>query len=360
MPAFAAPSESDLTPGFGAVPYGASPQNSIEFFQPGSRPTAYLMTFNFNIQRQLPGRVVVETSYLSTLGRKLDATAAVTLNQVRPELMGPGNAQLRRPYPQFTDVTLISQPLGNSNYHALNIKVEKRYSMGLHFITNYTFTKAIDDVESRGELGGSGGNGFQNAYNRRGDRGLSGNSIKHSWVTGMVYELPFGKARRFTIANALANGALGGWTLGYSGVIRTGPPYGVIEQTNNTNSFSPSNRPNIVGDPALPGGRPRAEQVTGWFNTAAFAAPPQYVFGDGGRTTGYGPGAIAMDLSVLKDFKFGERYTLQFRTEAMNFINNPNFDLPNLNRGAAAFGRITSLIDTNQARIIQLGLHFKF
>jgi hypothetical protein len=89
-------------------------------------------------------------------------------------------------------------------------------------------------------------------------------------------------------------------------------------------------------------------------------APPQFTFGNAGRITGYAPGAIGMDISVLKDFRFQERYTVQFRTEMLNFINNPNYNLPNLSRGNAAFGRITSLIDTNQARIIQLGLHFKF
>jgi hypothetical protein len=67
-----------------------------------------------------------------------------------------------------------------------------------------------------------------------------------------------------------------------------------------------------------------------------------------------------MDLSILKDFRLAERFTLHFRTEMLNFINNPNFGLPNLNRGNAAFRRITSLIDTNQARIVQQGLHLKF
>src|SRR5262249_39786995 len=119
-------------------------------------------------------------------------------------------------------------------------------------------------------------------------------------------------------------------------------------------------RPDVVGNPNLPGGRSRAEQIARWFDTAAFTAPPLYTFGNAGRLNGYGPGAIGMDLSVLKDFPFRERYRLQFRTEMLNFINNPNFDLPNLNRGNAAFGRISSLIDSNQSRIVQFGLHFKF
>jgi hypothetical protein len=360
MPPILAPSESDLTPGFGAVPPGASPQNAIEYFQPGPRAGSYLMSTNFNVQHQLPGQTVVEVGYLATAGRRLASPAALTQNQVRPELMGPGNAQSRRPFPQFTDVTLVSQPFGNSNYHAMNIKVEKRYSKGLHFETNYTFAKGIDDVESRGELGGGAGNAGANAYNRRADRGLSGNSVKHRLISSVVYELPFGKGRSFDISNPVANGVLGGWTIGYIGEIRTGPPLGVIEQTNQTNAFSPANRPNVVGNPTISGSRSRADQISRWFDTAAFAAPAQFTFGNAGRITGYAPGAIAMDVSILKDFRFMERYTLQFRTEMLNFINNPNFSLPNLNRGNAAFGRITSLIDTNQARIIQLGLHFKF
>jgi len=360
MPPIPAPSESDLTPGFGAVPPGASTQNAIEFFQPGPRAGSYLMSFNFNIQRQLPGQIVVEVGYLSTEGRKLASPAALTLNQVRPELMGPGNAQSRRPFPQFTDVTLVSQPYGNSNYHAMNIKLDKRYSKGLHFETNYTFAKGIDDVESRGELGGGAGNAGANAYNRRADRGLSGNSVKHRWISSVVYELPFGKGRSFDTSNPVVNGVLGGWTIGYIGEIRTGPPLGVIEQVNQTNAFSPANRPNILGDPAISGSRSRADQIARWFDTSKFVAPPQFTFGNAGRITGYAPGAIGMDVSILKDFKLYERYTIQFRTEILNFINNPNFSLPNLSRGNAAFGRITSLIDTNQARIIQLGLHFKF
>src|SRR5262249_15533171 len=153
---------------------------------------------------------------------------------------------------------------------------------------------------------------------------------------------PFGEGRSFAIANPIANGVLGGWTLGYIGEIRTGPPLGVIEQTNLTNSFSPANRPNMLGNPTISGSRSRAEQIAQWFDTSMFAAPAPFTFGNAGRITGYAPGAVGMDLSILKDFKFLERYTIQFRTEMLNFINNPNFDLPNLNRGNAAFGRITS------------------
>ncbi len=360
MPPITPPTEEELTPGFGAVPVGRSPVNSIEYFQPGPRDTSYMVNFNFNIQRQLPGQMLLELGYLSTLGHKLALPVGLTLNQVRPELMGPGNAQSRRPFPQYTDVTQISQPLGNSNYHAVNLKLDKRLSRGLQFQTNYTFARGIDDVESRGELGGNPGSALANVYNRRADRGLSGNSIKHRMISSLVYELPFGRGREFAINNSFANAVIGGWIIGYIGELRTGPPIGVNEQTNRTNAFSPANRTNVVGNPTITGDRPRSEQLRRWFDTSAFAEPAQFTFGNAGRTTGYGPGAIAMDMSILKDFALGERMTLQFRGEMLNFINNPNFNLPNLNRGAPAFGTINSLIDTNQARITQFGLHFKF
>jgi hypothetical protein len=360
MPPISVPTEADLTPGFGAVRPGQSPVNSVEYFEPGPRSTSYLMSANFNIQRQLPGQIVLELGYLSTLGHKLALPVALTLNQVRPELMGAGNAQSRRPFPQFTDVTQISQPLGNSNYHAMNIKLDKRYSNGLQFQTNYTWAKGIDDVESRGELGGNPGSALANVYNRRADRGLSGNSITHRSITSVVYELPVGKGKALAIENGAANAVLGGWTVGYIGELRTGAPWGVNEQVNRTSAFSPQNRPNVVGNPQLSGGRPRADQVQAYFHTAAFADPGQFVFGNSGRTAGFGPGAIAMDLSILKDMRLAERYNLQFRCEMLNFINNPNFSLTNLSRGNNAFGRITALAEGNQARIIQFGLHLRF
>jgi len=155
--------------------------------------------------------------------------------------MGPGNAQLRRSFLQFSDVRVLSPAIGNSNYHGMNVKLEKRYSAGVQFQANYTWSRFIDDVESRNEVGGNPGSAFANVYYRRADRGLSGNQLAHR---------------------------------------------------------------------------------------------------NAGRTAGYGPGAIFMNLSVLKDFPLREGHRLQFRTEMLNFINKPNFGLPNLLRGNPAFGQI--------------------
>ena len=150
---------------------------------------------------------------------------------------------------------------------------------------------------------------------------------------------------------------VGGWSTGLVAELRSGSPYGVIELVNGTNAFSPAQRPNVAGDPKITGNRSRGEQVERWFDTSAFRQPPQFTFGNAGSTAGYGPGAINMDLSILKDFRLAEQHRLQFRTKMLNFINHANFALPNLQRGNPAFGQITGAA---QARVIQFGLHYRF
>lgn len=360
FPSVHVPTEQELTPGFGAVPLGVSPTTSVLFFEPENRRNGYLQTFNLNIQRQLPGQMLVEVGYIATLGHKLPGPTNQTINQVRPELMGPGNTQILRPFPQFSDVRIMMPAVGNSNYHGMNIKLDKRYSAGLHFQANYTWSRFIDDMEARAELGGAPGSGFANFYDRSADRGLSGNHISHRFIWSSVYELPFGRQRPLAISNRVLDAVIGGWSLGYILEMRSGSPYGVLEQTNRTNAFSEAQRPNVVGEAEISGSRSRAEQVNGWFNVNAFAQPPQYTFGNAGRTSGYGPGAVTMDLSILKDFPIVEGQRLQFRAEMMNLENRPNFGLPNTSRGAPNFGTINSLAPGNQSRIVQFGLHYKF
>lgn len=142
--------------------------------------------------------------------------------------------------------------------------------------------------------------------------------------------MPFGRGRWIDLPNRALQQAMGGWTFGYIAELHTGPSYGVTEQTNRTNAFSPAQRPNVAGAPKISGSRSRAEKINAWFNTAAFAQPAQFTFGNAGRINGYGPVSIAMDLSILKDFRITEQAQLQFRCEMLNFINTPSFALPNL------------------------------
>jgi hypothetical protein len=241
----------------------------------------------------------------------------------------------------------------------MNLRIEKRFSRGLQFQANYTWSRFIDDVVALSELGA--GSAFTNAYDRRWDRGLAGNHVSHRFIWSSVWDLPFGPARALHVSHPFWKQVLGGWSTGLIAELRTGPPYGVTDVSGPA-AFSPGQRPNVIGDPKITGSRSRGEQVEQWFNTAAFAQPAPFTFGNAGRTAGYGPGAIIMDLSILKGFHLKEQHRLEFRTEMLNFINHANFALqpPNLARGNAAFGRLTGLLPGNQSRIIQLGLHYRF
>jgi hypothetical protein len=351
---------NQLTAGFGAVPIGTNPVFAPEFFEPGPRPIPYMETFNLNIQRSLPGNMVVELGYLATLGHKLTVTGTRTINQVEPSRMRAGNVQALRPFPQFSNVSVHSPTIGNSNYHGVNLRIEKRYSRGLQFGMNYTFAKLIDDVNSRNELGATPA--IADFYNRRADRGLAGNSIAHRWIGNSVWELPVGKGRRVNITNPLLNAIAGGWSTGLILELRTGAPFGVVE--NNAAAIyntAAAVRPNVVADYAAnPAWRDNVLRQT-FFNTASFAQPAPLTFGNAGRSVAFGPGAIIGDLSVLKDISMPwEGHKLQFRWESMNFINRANFGNPVTGRGNPNFGLITGLIGGNQARINQLGLHYRF
>lgn len=360
MPASSAPQVSDLTPGYGAVPVGQKPTTAVAFFNP-NRANGYLYQASVDIQRQLRGNIVVDLGYLGTFGHHLPAPDAQNINQVPTNLLGPGNMQVLRPYPQFTNVSIIAADIGNSNYHGMNIGVEKRYSDGLQFRANYTFSKFIDDISSRNELAGFPGTGaFTNYYNQRGNRGLSGNDIRHRFIVSALYEVPFGRGRAIAPKSKIVDTVAGGWTIGSIGEFRTGTPLSALMLNNQTSSFSDGVRPNVVGDPSLSSDRSKAERLAQWFNTGAFANPGLYKFGNAGRTFGSGPGAVNVDASVLKDFHLFERSQIQFRAEALNILNHANFANPDTRLGSATFGQVTSLVSGNQSRILQFGLHFKF
>ena len=351
---------NELSAGFGAVPIGANPVFSVEFFEPGPRAIPYLETFNLNIQRQLPGNIVLEIGYLATMGHKLTVTGTQSINQVEPSRIRAGNVQALRPFPQFSDVRVHSPTIGNSNYHGMNMRLEKRHSRGLQFGMNYTWSKLIDDVNSRNELGSA--SALANFYNRRADRGLSANNIAHRWIGHSVYEIPVGRGRRLDLKNPVVNAVLGGWSTGLILELRTGAPFGVLE--NNSGAIfataaavrpsataayaeNPNWRANVLRQP--------------FFNTGAFVAPAALTFGSVGRTLAAGPGAVIGDFSVLKDFAMPwEGHKLQFRWESLNFMNHANFGSPIGGRGNPNFGLITGLIGGNQARINQLGLHYRF
>jgi hypothetical protein len=253
-------------------------------------------------------------------------------------------------------VTQVSPPWGNSTYHSLNIKLEKRYSRGLSLLGNYTWAKYLDDVESGSELGGATNNGYIHIDARKLNKGLSGSDIRHRLAYSALYDLPVGKGRSVNIDNAALNHVIGGWTVGGILEARSGAPYGVVEQTNRMNTFSDAQRPHLIRDPNLDSGRSRAEKIAMYFDTSAFVSPANGVLGTAGKTNGLGPGFFGFDASIQKLFQLSDRFGLTFRTDIVNLPNVPAFAAPNQSNGNGAFGTINAVALGSTAREIQLSL----
>jgi hypothetical protein len=317
-----------LGPGFGAVPVGSAPNTAVTFFE-RSRPTPISWQYNFDIQRDLGGNFVVEASYVANLSHHLTGTDR-PINQVPPALMASGNAQVRRPYPQFSNVTVLNPPLGNSAYHAGMLKVERRFHAGLSMLAHYTFSKYLDDVESFTELGDVGS--YMNYYNRGLDRGRSGSNIRHRAVLGAVYELPVLRNRGWVTK------VFGGWKAGAIVSMQTGAAFTVFSSVDQSNAFPAGTlRADLVGDPHASGGT-----IARWFNTDAFRIPGPLTFGTAGRGILDGPGSWNIDASWIKSFAIRERWRAELRAEFFNFLNHANFGLPAHSAGVPAFGTITS------------------
>jgi hypothetical protein len=334
-----------LNDSFGAVPVGAKAKQNVDFYDLNRR-TGYAHHLNLGLQRMLPNNMLLEVSYAGNLSRKLP-TSNLNLNQVLPEDMGPGNAQSRRPYPQFLNVRMLSPTMGNNNYHSGSIRLEKRFARGLVFLAGYTFARAIGDADNQtGDLGDN--QVYQDLYNRRLDRGPDALDINHRFAWSSTYHLPgFTEGALGTI--------LGGWVLGSIANIQSGGPYTVTMNSNSANAFSAGGqRANLVGDPVLPSSQ---RTVQRWFNLDAFEEPAQYTFGNAGRGILRGDGRINFDFSIAKNFNIRETLTVQFRSELFNAFNHADFSLPNRSMGSANFGTISG---ATSPRTIQFGLRITF
>ena len=168
-----------------------------------------------------------------------------------------------------------------------------------------------------------------------------------------LYNLPFGKGRMFLDRGGAANLLLGGWQTNGIATLQTGLPFTPQLQTSTTNCCA--SRPDRVANGALPSDK---RSITRWFDTAAFITPPPFTYGSAGRNILYGPGRVNFDMSLFKDFAIREEMKLQFRAEAFNIFNTPQFGQPNASIGNVSAGVISSTVGT--PRVMQLGLRMEF
>jgi hypothetical protein len=342
FPAYARP---PLDSGFGAVPVGQRTTTSVAYFDPGQvSPASYQS--NVSVQHELGSGVVLEAGYVGNQGRHLTG-ADLTLNQVPPNLVTSGNTQLVRPFPQFSNVTLINPSIGRSSYHAVFVRAEKRFADGFSLLAHYTWSRFYDDVTSTDEYGSLVS--YMDAYHRELDWGRSGSDVPQHFVGTVLYEIgPFS-------ANSYVRAIASGWRIGALVTLMSGPPFTVTTTANTTNAFPAGPlRPDVVGDPSLPSDQ---RTLARWFDTDAFVNPAALTFGNSPRSVLRGPGLATTDLTIEKTVPISGGVRADLRVEAFNLFNHANFNPPGSTLGAADFGAISS---ARAPRVIQLGARLRF
>ena len=313
--------------------------------------TGYMQHWNFNVERQVFSGSVLEVAYVGSKGTKL--LTARDINQPQPGIVSPGIPVVPRPDPRFDDIDLL-ESRANSNYNALQVRYQQRLTRGFSALASYTWAKSIDDASNFFTSAGDP-NFPQNSYDVAAERGLSNFDVRHRFSLSYSYALPFKKPGAGLVAS-LVNG----WETFGIVTLQSGRPFTValLPEIDNSGTgrsilgFGANDRPNVVGNGEL--SNPTTDQ---WFNTAAFAFPFPGTFGNAGRNILEGPGFQNVNMSILKNTRFNERFNLQFRAEAFNLFNHANFNLPDNFLGSPTFGRITSARDP---RHIQFGLKLLF
>ncbi len=323
--------------------------------------TPYAAQYNVNLQRELFSGIVAEIAYVGrngvNLSRQVNINQIVAVNSPQAQVSVVGT----RPFAgtatplaaRFANDIIQQQSSGESNYNALQVRVEKRLSKGSSFLAAYTYSKSIDTASG---IGTGRDDRPQDSYNIDAERALSNFDIPHRFVFSSTFALPFGKGQKyFKNASKFINFLISDWTTNSISTIQTGQPFTVTVGSFDALTGISNRRPNLVGDPNqnVPEGFA--------FNPAAFAAPAAGQLGNVGRNTQRGGNYFNSDYGVLRKFALpvlGDNSNLQFRAEFFNIYNQVNFTLPISTLSSSAFGRYTG--NATSPRVIQFGLKLNF
>ncbi|MDQ2945119.1 MAG: hypothetical protein M3Y27_04125, partial [Acidobacteriota bacterium] len=336
-------------------PFGAAQTVTIAtptiFSSTVNRLTPRIAQWLLNIERELGHNTLLEVGYMGSSSNRLEYLTFQ--NEAVPARLGSGSVASRRPFPELA-ATQFVQNDGNADYNALSVKVQKRFSAGLTYLASYTWSRSID-YSSGLRTTDNDGSFAQNTNCLRCERGLSTFNVPHRLATSVIYELPFGKGKPLVNRGGFINEIVGGWQLGSILTWQAGSPFTINASVDQANTGRPDSRPSSTGVNAnLHGG-----QTTGrWFDTSQFFLAPYGTFGNVGRSTGVGPGLMEWDTSMLKDFRIIEGHALQFRFEAFNVVNHPNWGFPISSFSDAAFGQITTT--RTPMRQLQFALKYIF
>jgi hypothetical protein len=319
--------------------------NPLVFGHAFSNETPHMDTWQVSYERQLTNTLMAEVAYAGSKGSNLIWVG--NINEVQP---GPGTQASRRLIQPLSNVVTILQFDTNNRsiYHGLQVKVNQRFARGLQYLASYTFGKSLDYAGSPASGGGAVG-GPQSVTLFEQSKGPSGFDVKHRFVLSWVWALPFG-ADHALARSGFLRPILQDWQFGGIVTLSTGRPFTVFLNTG-VNNGAPS-WPDRIGD-----GRLDKPTVDLWFDPTAFAAPAPNHYGTSGRGVLYAPGTQTVDATLSRTFPIS-RFRVQFRAEAFNLFNTPQFGFPNQNIGSPTVGKITTTLGDNRSMQFALKLDF--
>lgn len=338
--------------GFDPAAYNGQSANYVDYHTP--IPKIY--QWNFALQRELTRNMVAELGYVASHGFNL--AYPTDLDAVSPQYFSSNDSQ-NRPYPEYQG---ISGSTNNavSNYNSLQASVTERMSNGVSFSFNYVWSHMLDTQDSSGWGSRAGPQNWQIANDPSANYSNSNFDVRDAFKGYAIYQLPFGKRRRYLNTNWLADEIVGGWQISGTLILTTGSPYSVFG-TQNTYQLAGSAFPNWVPGvspkPAHqsakcgPGSGSQNGCLNEWFNPAAFSEPANGTFGDVRRNILYGPGTDTTNLSAFKEFALPrEGMNLKVSFASTNAFNHAVFQNPGGGlQGAAGVGQPYSWYTTNSA-----------
>lgn len=343
------------------------------FFQPDDGRTDKVYQFSFGIQHVLPGGLSVDAAYVGTMGTNLSNFSNVNPNQLPVANLALGNllnqsitsaaavaagykvpyagfqgtvAQALRPFPQILTLTDYQSDSGHSTYNALQLKVEKRFAKGFQVSSAYSFSKTLTDSD----LNANGTLYLQarDQYNRKLEKSLSVYDTPQTWVTSVVYELPFGPGKRFATQGGALRYLTGGWSVSAIMLYRSGLPL-YVWAPNTSFIFNGYQTANVVPGQPLTLNTDRATfnpATDRYLNPAAFAVPGQTSIGTLGRVL---PnlrafGTANEDANLTKRVTIRERITAEVRISFFNIFNRHGLGFPTNTTDPtnSGFGKITT------------------
>jgi hypothetical protein len=343
---------------------------STQYQQPNSARLPMVENWNFGIQQMLPGNIMIDISYLG-MGAHHLGNGKLNYNQLNPIYLSLGPllnqsigsaaanaagifapypgftgsvAQALVPYPQYQNITLLSDPIGNNGYNALQVKFQKRLSHGLTFLASFNYSKNLTDADGQSTASTLGG--AQNYYNSSLEKAVAALDVPLAFIASFTYELPFGTGKPLrTGSNFVDKYVIGGWKTSEVVTVQNGTPLGITTEL--TLAAIGAVRANVVPGGQLYGQHDRSTfdpAANLYLNKAAFSAPAAFTFGDSPRLFSQlrGFGTISVNAALLKSFAITERVRFTLRPEFFNLLNNVNFSSPTVDVNSTAFGKITA------------------